>query len=549
MAQEDVKTPKESTTTDDYSLIPKLNYTDPAVYHDGGVPHHRIARLYEPTNSLGFTEKGLQTYDPQYDQLRYEGSYVPIVKLNNNVIDEVNIESLEITYRDFLPEITMCVHDIDGMIRFGDSPGMNASIDVIITPSIPNVYKNIALQFEITSFSVSGDMLFYSGRNKILNMQQRIDWGMIKYPGCSNTRGGDDGEDTVSCNPSPNPKPNTWEYLHEIAIKCGLGFAATDKCKDIEDRLPRLLRSQSYSDFIQEQIKFGGLDENSIFDVWVDLYGYLTMVNLPWVLNNDITFRHLSLNVISGVRSQIDNVPEQTATVMHRTLTNYNKFNTPNNALIENNYEWITENFDQQWKGNLERRTVFIPRGVRGGNNTLKDQEVQQVETSVDGLHSEDYEKHYVSFYCEFNDYDTKLQESIRENYLQKQRAKIFKVELTNANLGLMRGTLVNISIWEDRDKQRATLLQGTDKMAETQNIKPQNPDTGMNNKDLMQDDSIQYPNASVSGLYYIDGMSFKFDLEKHDIKQTLYLIKKGALTTPYNKYSTPTVNKDMWSE
>ena len=554
MAKEDIKTPKQATTVNDYSLIPKMNYTDPAVYHDGGVPHHRIVKLYEPTNSLYFSEDGLETHDPQYDQLRYEGSYVPIVKLNNNVIDEVNIESLEITYRDFLAEISMCVHDIDGIIRFGDSPGMNASIDVIITPSIPNVYKNIALQFEITSFSVSGDMLFYSGRNKILNMQQRIDWGMIKYPGCPNKRGfstsvGDGGEDIIYCNPSPNPKPNTWEYLHEIAIKCGLGFAATDQCREIQDRLPRLLRSQSYSDFIQEQIKFGGLDENSIFDVWVDLYGYLTMVNLPWVLNNDITFRHLSLNVISGVRSQIDDVPKQQATVMHRSLTNYNKLPSPNNALIENNYEWITENYDQQWKGNLERRTIFTPKGVRIGKNTLKDQEVQQIETSVDGLHSEDYEKHYVSFYCEFNDYDTKLQQSIRENYLQKQRAKIFKVELTNANLGLMRGTLVNVSIWEDRDKQRATLVQGTDKMAETDNVKPQNPDTGLNNRDLMVDADIQYPNMSLTGLYYIDGMSFKFDLEKHDIKQTLYLIKKGALTTPHNKYSTPTVNKDMWPE
>lgn len=547
MAKEDIKTPKTPSTIDDYSLIPRLNYTDPSVYHDGGTPHFKVPKMLQPTRSMQFEPDGIETLDAEYDQLRYDGSYAPIIKLNNLVIEEINIKQMTIKYEGFLAELSLTVLDTNGIIQFGDSPGMNASIDVVITPSIPNVYKNIHVQFEVTEYSVSGDLLFYKGRHKVINMQQRHDYGMIKYPGCPNVRGrttsvGDTGDDTISCNPAPNPKPNTWEYLHEIAGRCGLGFATTDQCKEIEDRLPRLLRSQSYSDFIEEQIKFSGLDEDSIFDVWIDLYGYLTMVNLSWVLNNEITFRHLSLNVITGMRSQIDELPEQKAQVMHRTLTNYNKLNTTNNALIENNYEWITDNVFEQYIGNLERRTVFTPRGVRDGNNDLKDIEVQEVEPSIDGLHSEDYEKHTVSFYCEFNDYDTKLQQNVRTHYLDKQRAKRFKVQLTNANLGLHRGTLVNISIWDERPIQKATLVQGSDKFKEAQNTKANNPDTGLNNRDLMQDPDVQYPNLTLTGLYYIDGMEFEYNASKHDITQYLYLIKKGAMTTPYNKYGTPTV-------
>ena len=534
MAQ-DLKQSYDSVNTGDFSLIPPLDYTDPIVRHDGGAPHHTIPVLYEPERSLNMDKRGMEVANQEYDQTEYLGIFVPIIKLNNVVLYEANIERCVIKYEGFLSKITLIVRDSKKIIQFADSPGMNGSIDVTITPSIPNVYRNIAMQFEITSFNVAGDTLYYDGRQKVINMEQRLDWGMIKYPGCS----------PPLCNVPPNPKPNTWEYLHEIALRCGLGFQTTDQCREIEDRLPRLLRSQSYSDFIEEQIEFGGLDENSIFDVWIDAYGYITMVNLPWVLDNDITFRHLSLGVITGIRSQIDELQKPTVSTMHRTLTNFNINVSPSNVLLEHQYEWITQNFKQQYRGNLERRTTFTPRGVRGGNNNLQDIEVQQHEGSADGDHTEDYEKHTVSFYCDFNDYDTKLQQCIRHNYLERLRAKRLKVVMQRANLGLQRGTLVNISIWEAETSRKSQLIQGSSHIGETDKTEPDNPDTGLNNRTYIGQEGNQVPNGAVSGLYYIDGMEFEWDNWNRDIKQTLYLIKKGRMSNPANKYSTPVVNPD----
>lgn len=520
----------ETSVTSDYSLIPDLNYTDPIVRHDGGAPHYTIPVIIEPSNSLN--EKLPEVSNQEYDQERYLGVFTPVVKLNNLVIYESEIIKCEITYEGFLSTIYLEIDDKSKRIQKVDSPGMNGSIDIAITPSIPDIYRTINMQFEITSFNVSNTTLYYSGRHKIINMEQRKDWGMIKYPGCG----------PPLCNVPPNPKPNTWEYLHEIAKRCGLGFQTTDQCREIEDRLPRLLRSQSYTDFIEEQIKFGGLDENSIFDVWVDVYGYLTMVNLPWIFNNDISFRHLSITTVVGPRTQIDRLMKPKAMTTHRTLWNMNAKQEVDNLEIAN-YIWETSNYTQQFFGNLERRTIFTPRGVRDGKNDIKTIEVQQKEPSADGEHTEDYEKYTVSFYCDFNEYDTKLQENIRKNYLDRLRAKKLILELTRANLGLQRGTLINVAIMEGDNILKTKLMTGTNQMGETDDTTPHLPDIQPNPKDYMVQDGNPYPNPAISGLYYIDGMKFEWDNWHKDIRQTLILIKKGRLTNPTNKYSVPAIH------
>jgi hypothetical protein len=60
------------------------------------------------------------------------------------------------------------------------------------------------------------------------------------------------------------------------------------------------MQHENFKEFIDRQIKISGLDEDSIFDVWIDLYRYITMVNVSWVLTEDIDVNHLAINAVVG---------------------------------------------------------------------------------------------------------------------------------------------------------------------------------------------------------------------------------------------------------
>ena len=70
-------------------------------------------------------------------------------------------------------------------------------------------------------------------------------------------------------------KLNTYDTLLEIAKENKLGFAATKGCKDVKDERYRLVQTKTYVDYVKEIIGYGGLDEESIFDAWIDLFGYI----------------------------------------------------------------------------------------------------------------------------------------------------------------------------------------------------------------------------------------------------------------------------------
>ena len=105
-----------------------------------------------------------------------------------------------------------------------------------------------------------------------------------------------------------------------------------------------------------------------------------------------------------------------------------------------------------------------------------------------------------------------------RLKYFAKLRYKRLKVELDNYNIGLERGTLVNVLI-KEYDQNIIKAMNG--------------------NKD--PDESASgFMNPYASGMYYIDSIEFVYKSENHKIQQYLYLVKKGMTTSPSNKIISP---------
>lgn len=502
------------------TFIEPTNYTDPVVWHDPVIEKSGITKLYEPENAEGGkVEEGTNVSGnhKDFDTTKVDAIYHPIIQVNSRVLDNNNIKSMTIFYDDFFPTISLVVRDYSKYIQATNITQMNNEIKVIMISAVDGTYKPITLRFYIYDSFISGETVTFYASYKFLPFYKEH-LKQIVFPGCS------------KCNMQEKRQPTTWEYLHKIALETGLGFASTDKCKDIEDRLPRIIQSRRYHEFIMDQIRFGGLDENSIFDVWVDLYGYITMVNLSWIFSQEINYKQLSIIAILGVLTTSNNTPQPKGEKVFRTITNYNMMGYPTNMEIES-YDTKVNN-DVVWKGTLTKYKGFSPRGVRdGASNNYANEDIIIQQNSGDGSFLEEYESEYTYVNIEPNAILTNKQKIYRDSFLAKHRERYLIVKLKTYNLGFQRGTLINVAIFEADGKIKHKLLtSSTNVEGPNEKIEFDDNDKKKEILNVVENASIMVPNESLSGIYYIDGMKFEYNYSIGKIEQSLILIKKGNL-------------------
>lgn len=557
-------------TLEKFPLIQPLNYTDPVVYHDPIIPAPAQVTKYQPSDAEGNgNEEGdIAGAREDVEINRIEGRDFPLILLNGTNLQAQQIEKFVIYYDSFLPTLYLRVRDdMDGTIRFSNSPGINNHIRVTIVPELEGTYKNISLEFYIDTCDFShGDVYTFTGHMWIQSFEEKRNC-QIKYPGCPNVKkkksANDEAMDEqINCNPSPQITPNTWEYLHEISRASGLGLATTDHCKDVQDRLPRLMQHENFKEFIQRQILMSGVDEDSIFDVWIDFYRYITMVNVSWVLTEDIDVNHLAINAIVGKSGDAKMTPEAKFRLVHRTLTCSNK--TDGLANMEYNQENFTQisNNDIHTFGMFVNNPIYQVKGGTVPNNSEKNdmvvKDVQAQENSVDGSKISDYNTNTEKQVSILVDpYNTNAQRVIREKYFQLKRSKLFKLVLNRLNLGLQRGTLVNIHKSTTNPTQKQKVLTSATNLALGQGDNPK-PDETLNKgpiddfetfRDISIEESAEVLDVSLSGLYYIDSMTFEYDPSHETLVQNLFLIKKGPQSSYNSLYNSARIKPEEYGE
>lgn len=508
-------------------IVEPKNYLDPIVYHDPSISADVISKVYTP--QYNESDTNLVSPRKEYSNERLDGVSFPVIKINNINIDLSNIVYFKIDSKGFVPTLVLTIYDYNNLIKFKDMPGMNNVITVYLG-SLNNDYKGIKLNFYITNVNVFGDKITYNGIYKLFKLKNS-QLKSIVHSGCS------------KCKTSSTSKLNTFEYLHDIALDCGLGFAATDKCKDINDRLSRILISQNYEDFIEQQIQFSGVDENSIFDCWIDFYNYLVLVNVSWVLNENNDPNCLSIYAELGVDSYDETMPIPKTKEVVRTINNSNELGI-SNLLIES-YENIVKNNNIVNYGNLKTLYCLKPEG-NNGNNSINTFQIQTIEDSIDGKHIEDYEiKKTCDIIFDFNDYNINKQKIIRTDFLNKKRSKILKVKLQKINYGLTRGMLVNVCIFEyDPVLKREILYSYENINGENDKINIPNmtlPE-GITIEEIINSSKIGLVDFSKSDQYYIDGVEIIYNQSCQKFDQYLYLIKKGSHNNYTNKYTLPKI-------
>ena len=534
---------------EEYPLQEPINFTDPYVLHDPAIQFPHIAKLYmpndidvdqdDPGNNL--TEHSLKT----------DGLMYPVVQVNTRVIDYSQIEKMIIYYDSLTPSLYLKIKDQNREVQIMDMPGLNNSIKIIIIPEVNFRYKSVALDFTITDCQIDGIYVTYTGEYKLLAFNKEYTKEII-YEGCSNNKKklGGNGEgnmkENVSCNPSENKQPNTWELLHTIALSCQLGFCSTDQCQNVGDNLPRIMSNQKYKETILQHIAWSGVDEDSIMDCWVDLYGYLVLVNVSWLLTCDVLPDNLGIDAIVGIHSTDNNhVPPQDYKLVHRTLYNFEQTDSPNNLAIDF-YRTIINN-DVLESGTSLSMYNFQLLDINEGTNGVEQYDVEIIQNSLDGEKTEKYSTQYLkNLTIECNDRPINKQKLIRDKFFAKHRQRILEVKLQTLNLGLQRGTLVNVIIVEHDKNSKKLITAATSNyygfVEDTEEDKMEA--AGINSYDLVEREDISLPNMALTGIYYIDGMRFEYSYSENKISQYLQLIKRGS-TSNLNNFSTaPRLNE-----
>ena len=418
---------------------------------------------------------------------------IPVIRLNNITLMDEQIDQLIIYYDDFLPSIHLSIKDTQNVIKICDAPGYDNEIDVVITCQINGYYKKISLLFYITEFKVYDEYISYDGIFKLQTMNTHV----MKQIG--------------------SDKLNTYDMLQEIAKENKLGFAATKKCEDVQDKNYRLIRSKTYVDYIKEQIALSGLDEESIFDAWIDIFGYIVMVNVHYVMTEQVEPQNLTIyTMINGENDLNDDKMLASATRVQRTLTN-NRINVASTNLHFEKYEKIINNNNVYDEGALNTNYYLLSPCEE---NTIETEQIQLIENSTDGENnSKDYEFSKSQFIgIEFGETPILMQTKVHKRFFDKLRSKRLQIELTKHNLGLERGTLINVLFKEYNTDVIKTFYPGED----------------------VEESADGVINPLLTAIYYIDGMKFEYVTENHKIQQTLYLIRRSPDYNPINKSTGP---------
>lgn len=461
------------------------NITDPTVKLDPEITKKVILKQYDdPDHNHSSGE---------FNNLKDDAIHIPVVRLNNIVLMDEQIDQVKIICDDFLPKVHLSIKDVENVIKICDAPGFDNEINIVFTAPINGYYKKVSLLFYITKFEPYDEYIAYDG---IFKLQSLNSHNMKQL-----------GKD----------KLNTYKMLYEIAKENKLGFASTKQCEDIHDEKYRFIQAQTYVDFIKEELERSGLDEKSIFDAWVDIFGYIVMVNVHYVFTEKIEPQQLTIYTIYNGENMLndDNMKPQ-ATLVQRTLTN-NITNVASTNLHFSKYEQIINNDNIYKKGSLNTNYYMTSPCE---DNIIQTEQIQLIENSTDGENnSTEYEFSKSEFLgIEFEDKSTLFQKNIHNRFFDKIRSKKWKIELTNYNLGLERGTLVNIVFKEYNSAVIKTFKKD----------------------EVYEEDAAGVINPFLTGVYYIDSMEFEYVIEEHKIKQFIYVIRRGKEDKPIDKSTGP---------
>lgn len=523
----------------DYQVLsPRVNYTDPIVRHDPRIQPTTVSVLNNSTRATEQTADGSSNLPD--DKKTVDAIRIPLIRINTFVIDPTEVIYMKINYDGFVPTLYLAVSQASHNYQEMDVIGMENTITVVMSPYVDGAYKSVSIDFYVTNVDYSGNTIRFNATYKHIGLEvhhtEQVTFNPYPSNGCQATY----------CMLPTNRYPTTFEFLHRIAVnELGLGFATTDHVKEIKDNKSRILSNVTYYKAMLDAIKEGGLDQDSIFDGWIDLYRYLVVVNVSWLFQEDVYYYDLGFHPEVGVQVTDDISPSPVQSDMtYRVISNIEIDVDFDNNMLFDHYKWEVNNSDLYMNGTISKYIIGEPSS-NGGSNAVNETDVTIVEDKLDSRYknSQYYftKQEYLGYEygnVDDNNTPTLLQSKIHDNWFRKKRARRLRVTMKYANFGLQRGTFIVLIVGQTDPGLKDRLVRRKDSVDEI-NGEEYIPSHYQENNILMNQ-GAQVVDYIISGMYYIDGMEFEYDKDTERIIQHLLLIKKGPFSQAYGKTISP---------
>lgn len=505
---------KTNIQYEEFEPVDPQNPTDPIVVFDPKIPQTTVMRKYieqEPSTA----ENAPGDYTDQ-DNTAIDGIKIPIICLNNSSIKYKDILEFKLSIKEFLPTLELKIYDAEGKLKAMDVPGMENGITVVLIAPIDGANKKISLDFYILECNFTdGGIVEYKAEMKLTNMHSK-----------KNVQLGSE-------------KLSTYEMLEEIAKQNDLGFAATEDCKGIEDKRWRQVYGQPFCEYIKEQLSFAGKDENSIFDAWVDEFGYLVMVNIAWVFNYTLDVKQLTIKTIDGINSGTKLEADMDVSLKETLRMISNQKSSINNENLRiSNYTHDVDN------NKLKDGTVSKYYYMTGlcESNTIEMHEGEIKELSIDAQSDNaDYGFENIEFIgFDMTDDDDEdntpiiVQEKNVSNFFNTIYAKTLNVTMTKPNYLLQRGTLILVDIEEFNSLVKNDIIDNAENSVKTEEDEKKiqvNENRGSAfeaKKEMFGNTMDGVPNFAKCGVYYIKDITFVYSEGAQEIMQQMTLVKRG---------------------
>lgn len=269
---------------------------------------YRIYQIFKPTIQLD--ELSLQANLSNRKNYKLDEEYslrYPLIKINNYIVSNEEIDILTIDSTGFIPTVTLKCTFIHQKFISTELPKDGDIISIAIRNK-SDVLKILRNDFVITGVSSVNNYTDVYGMNTMTF------FGVLFIPGLSSIY------DNYSF------KGTSLKAIQDVAHKLGLGFATNED--DTDDKQIWIKGLHPTSKYIQSIVKHSWKDDKSFYDVWIDLYYNLNFVNVNKQLLSDeskvdlgVWLNNIDIDYVYG-----SDTDENKAIGIPNVLSNYEKY-------------------------------------------------------------------------------------------------------------------------------------------------------------------------------------------------------------------------------
>jgi len=247
------------------------------------------------------------------DKSKYMGNSSPYMKINGYELDAKSIIKFTVNTAGFIPTIDLTFEDITKQFQ-NDFPKDGDLIELYIRSRNNNAKKKIRVNFDI--LTIRG---FTSKGKSVYKLS-----GIMKVPNLFS-------EQQLSY-----PSDTSYNHLLAVCDEVQLGFATNETSTD--DTMPRFNPNNTIKDFINKTSETIYKDDKSFYTTFVDLYYYLTLVNVNTLFSTDESLEDGIADLISAITQDKSNESEGTTSENPKILlSNHPNYDNTTNFIKDYN--------------------------------------------------------------------------------------------------------------------------------------------------------------------------------------------------------------------